>query len=74
MITYKLNREWKALASTVIAVACEGTNKDWTAYIGGVQGKNHEKEWQEVAEHGAKLPQQIAEILFPDFKHLKWRK
>jgi hypothetical protein len=73
METTKLKTQWKALASTVIAVAVEGNYKDWTAYIGGVQGKNHDLEWKEVLKWGAKLPQNIAEILFPDFKHLKWR-
>jgi len=65
--------QWKALASTVIVVACEGDVKDWTVYIGGVAGKNHETEWKDVLHWGAKLPQNIAEILFPEFKHLKWR-
>ena len=66
--------ERKALDSKVIAVASEGYNNDWTAYIGAVEGKNHEDEWEGVLHNGTKLPQAIAEILFPEFAtKYKWR-
>jgi len=65
--------EWKALSCQVIAVAVEGEVGDWAAYIGAVDGRDHEKEWPEVAKYGAKLDRRIAEILFPQFKKLKWR-
>lgn len=57
----------------VIAVAVEGEVRDWSAYIGAVRGDNHENEWQEVARKGTKLPKEVAELLFPDFKNLTWR-
>lgn len=62
-----------ALAKDVLAVAVEGGNKDWAAYIGAVPGNCHDIEWQRVKDHGAKLRKEIAEILFPQFKHLRWR-
>ena len=65
---------WIALDSRVIAVAVEGGIGDWSAYIGAVEGRNHDEEWEEVARHGTKLPREVAELLFPDFKHLVWRR
>lgn len=61
------------LDTKVIAVAVEGAENDWTAYIGAVRGWHHEDEWQKVKENGIKLPRQVAEVMFPDFKHLRWR-
>lgn len=63
-----------ALDMQVIAVAVEGGVGDWAAYIGAVKGDNHEREWEDVGRHGTKLPQGVAELLFPSFKHLIWRR
>ena len=62
-----------ALDPKVIVVAIEGSANDWAAYIGAVRGENHNLEYREVAEHGSKLPKDVAEVLFPDFKDLTWR-
>lgn len=62
-----------ALDYRVLVVAKEGTNHDWSAYIGAVKGSNHDEEWQEVASNGSKLPKAVAEVLFPDFKALSYR-
>jgi hypothetical protein len=63
-----------ALSRKVIAVAIEGEVKDWAAYIDGVPGDNHFLEAKEVARTGTKLPQKVAEILFPDFaSEFSWR-
>jgi len=62
-----------ALDSKVLVVAKEGGIGDWAAYIGAVPGLNHTFEWQRVRDNGTKLPQKVAEILFPDFKDLNWR-
>jgi len=64
---------WIALDCRVIAVAVEGHAEDWAAYIGAVPGESPEHEWQEVAQNGSKLPQRVAEVLFPEFKHLAYR-
>lgn len=64
---------WKALDIRIIAVAVEGNAFDWTAYIGAVEGYNHEKEWQDVKDNGSKLQKEVAEALFPEFKLLRWR-
>lgn len=60
-------------ASRVLAVAVEGAVGDWAAYIGDVNGENHDQEQYEVARIGTKLPQEIAETIFPNWKHLRWR-
>ena len=64
---------YKVLDSKVIVVAAEGYADDWSCYIGAVEGKKHEEEWHTVKKHGTKLPKEVAEILFPAFKHLEWR-
>jgi hypothetical protein len=46
---------------------------DWSAYIGAVPGISHLREFYSVAEEGSKLPQAVAEALFPEFKHFLWR-
>ena len=66
--------EYKALDHKVLAVALEGSAKDWTAYIGAVAGESHRLEMEEVRRHGSKLPFYIASFLFPDFaRHFTWR-
>lgn len=64
---------YKALDVRVLVVALEGGEGDWAAYIGAVKGENHEYEWRDVADSGSKLPRNVAEVLFPDFKDLEWR-
>jgi hypothetical protein len=66
--------DWFALDRRVLVVAVEGEVKDWSAYIGAVEGQNHSVEIWEVARHGTKLPYKVAKVLFPmvDFG-LKWR-
>lgn len=65
--------EWYPIDSRVIVVAVEGAVKDWAAYIGAVPGKNHREEWCDVRDFGTKLRQEVAELLFPHFKALRWR-
>ncbi len=64
------------LASRVLAVAVRGDlGTDWTAYIDAVPGINHDREAQLVAEHGTKLPYEIAVILFPKIASThSWRR
>jgi len=61
------NSEWKALDTRVIVVAVQGAIGDWSAYIGAVQGDNHELEWIQVANEGSKLPRRLAEAVFPEW-------
>jgi hypothetical protein len=72
-MTKEKRTHWTPLDRRVIAVAVEGAVGDWAAYIGAVEGNNYETEWQEVARNGSKLPKDVAEVLFPDFKDLAWR-
>lgn len=57
----------------MLAVAVEGAVNDWTAYIGAVEGISHSREWQNVKDNGAKLCEDVAKILFPEFNDLRWR-
>jgi len=65
--------EYRALDYKVLAVAVAGGIGDWTAYIGAVEGKDHDLESNVVARKGSKLPQRVAELLFPGQKKLHWR-
>lgn len=59
---------WIALARRVLVVANTRIEGAWNAYIDAVPGENHDREWEEVKSHGAKLPEQVARSLFPDFE------
>jgi len=48
--------------------------RDWAAYIDAVPGESHQREMQEVARVGSKLPKTVAEIIFPDLPINKWRR
>ena len=68
------NRRWIALDCRVLVVAAEGYCGDWAAYIGAVEGNSHDEEWEDVLHHGAKLPEKVAVVLFPDFaEKYTWR-
>jgi len=63
-----------AFAKDVLAVAILGGVGDWSAYIGAVQGINHDVEQFEVAKFGEKLPEDIARLIFPQVaKEYIWR-
>ena len=66
-----------ALARRVMAVASYDEEVgDWAAYIDAIPGHDHDEEWKAVLDSGIKLPQRIAEVLFPSLaedENLKWR-
>ena len=73
--TFKAMYQYYELDQHVLAVATRGGRMDdWAAYIGAVPGYRHDDEWQEVAGTGSKLPQNIAEAIFPYWKVLKYRR
>jgi len=65
--------EYRALDQRVLAVAVEGAIGDWAAYIGAVPGDDHEEEASLIAKYGTKLAVELAELLFPGWKRLKYR-
>jgi len=66
---------YKALDMKVLVVAVEGAVKDWACYIGAVKGENHEREFMQVAQHGTKISEKMATMLFPDFANkFTWRR
>lgn len=71
---YKLY-QWRALSSHVLIVASIDIRTDtWSAYIGAVPGKNHDKEYKKVAETGNKLLYSVAAIYFPTLnENYIWR-
>ena len=65
--------DYKALANRVLVVAKEGAIGDWACYIDAVAGNNHELEYKKVMNYGSKLPEKIANVLFPSFKRFNYR-
>lgn len=63
-MTYNI-ASWRALSHNVLVVATLMQPNDWAAYIDAVPGDNHDKEKFKVAETGAKLSEELAEIIFP---------
>lgn len=61
-----------ALASRVLAVARTRIEGTWCAYIDAVPGEDHNAEYREVLYGGAKLPPEIARILFPQFADIPY--
>jgi hypothetical protein len=68
-------REWKSLATGVIAVASVTQDVgDWAGYIDAVPGVCHEEEWEAAMAHGEKLPQAVASAIWPHLAAAyKWR-
>ena len=61
-----------ALACRVLVVAKTRIEGRWNAYCDAVPGINHDDEWEEVKHHGCKLPEHIAEAIFPEFKNIPY--
>jgi hypothetical protein len=55
----------KALAMRVLAVATTRVEGAWCAYIDAVPGQRHRDEYQAVLDHGEKLREDIARVMFP---------
>jgi len=62
----------RALAQHVLCVAHTRVEGMWSAYCDAVPGYNHDNEYQEVLDHGDKLPVRIAEAIFPQFKGIPY--
>jgi hypothetical protein len=65
--------ERKMLSSKVMVIAKVGGYGDWCAYCDAVLGINHDDEEDKVLRHGDKIAKNVAEILFPRWKHLWYR-
>jgi len=73
-----MTHEWepstrvRALSSRVLCVARTRIEGAWAAYVDAVPGKSHAGEWEPVLEHGAKLDERLARVLFPEFDDLRY--
>jgi|WetSurMetagenome_2_1015567.scaffolds.fasta_scaffold51167_4 hypothetical protein len=72
---YREVTDYTALSSRVLVVAvAQEPIDEWSAYIDGTPGENHEQEYQEVKAHGDKLRYDLAKVLFPEFdRRYTWR-
>ena len=61
-----------SLASEVLVVAKTRVEGTWAAYCDAVLGNNHMAERAGVLRRGTKLPEEIARVLFPEFKDLPY--
>lgn len=70
--SWKPTVQYHALARRVLAVArtrCEGA---WSAYCDAVPGENHFLERHRVLDQGDKLPESVAQALFPLFEGIPY--
>jgi len=67
--------KYVAIASDVLVVAVINEDVgDWTAYVKAVPGQNHDEEYIQVADRGAKLMASVAALYFPAFAaQFRWR-
>jgi hypothetical protein len=64
----------RALAARVLVVAVTRIECAWKAYIDAVPGQNHRKEFEMVASNGVTLDEEVARVLFPEFKEVLYAK
>jgi len=62
----------RALASRVLVVANTRVEGAWCAYCDAVPGNNHDLEQDDVRNHGDKLDESLARVLFPEFHQLPY--
>lgn len=62
----------RALARCVLIVARTRVECAWAAYCDAVPGMNHEHEMADVLDHGDKLPEAVARVLFPVFAQVPY--
>lgn len=60
--------DWRALHQKVLVVAVKRIPGEWCVYIKNVPGERHIDELGEVKKWGAKLNEDIALALFPQFE------
>jgi len=63
--------DYRALDRKVLCVAVKRVEGAWCAYIGAVPGESHIAELDQVKRHGAKLPEDIALVVFPKLGKLE---
>lgn len=78
-MNYTIHKEVVALAQKVLAVAVikrkeKGIIFDWAVYIDAVDGRNHENEYDNVAQSGCKQSTKIGKVLFPHLDITKYRR
>jgi hypothetical protein len=62
----------KALHSKVLAVAKTQIEGRWAAYCFPVPGQNHDDEWHLWQKDGAKMPEEWARPMFPEFDDIPY--
>ncbi len=66
-IRYQSLSDYRVMVVAVTRIECA-----WRCYIGAVQGRSHDDEWQAVRDHGGTLPENVALAIFPEFKGVKY--
>ena len=61
-----------ALSMKVLVVARTRIEGTWAAYCDAVPGDNHEAESIFVLENGDKLMEEVAWVLFPEFRNIPY--
>ncbi len=69
---WKPQQAHRALHRCVLAAAQTRIEGAWAAYIRDVPGMNHDNEFNNVLKEGDKLREDIARIMFPQFKGIPY--
>ncbi len=62
-----------ALDKYILAVAIRLPENCWTAFVGAVQGRDHDTESREVLDRGTRLSEPVAIAIFPEFQGREYR-
>lgn len=65
-------QRYRALSSRVLVVAQTRVHCAWAAYCDAVPGINHREELSSVVSRGAKLDENVARLLFPEFDEVPY--
>jgi hypothetical protein len=68
-----MTRIYSALDRNILCVATPSP-VGWIAYIGIVEGRNHDEEMQGVVDSGTPLMEGIARAIFPRFEKVEYGK
>lgn len=62
----------RALSSRVLIVVRTRVECAWAAYVAAVPGIDHRRELDAVLDHGAKVDEDLARLLFPQFDEVPY--
>lgn len=67
--------QYKAIAPRVLFVAVYHKEFGyWRCFVDGVEGKSHEDEWRNAKKYGGAVSKKIADIIFPEYSEITYKR